>query len=128
MPENRVRLDKWLWAARFYKTRGLARDAIEAGRVKVEGNRVKPSREVRVGDTLTVRAGYDDWQITVAGLSDRRGPAEIARTLYSESEQSRAARLKAQQARKYGAVVAVQGEGRPTKRDRRQLERLRGDD
>ncbi len=120
-----MRLDKWLWAARFFKTRSLAQEAIGNGRVTAEGNRLKPSRLIKCGDTLDLRIGYDDWTIAVLALSERRGPADVARTLYEETEASRSARLLAQEARRMGGVEVIRGEGRPTKRDRRQLERLR---
>ena len=88
-----MRIDKWLWAARFFKTRALAQAAVAGGKVKLHGERVKPAKEVRVGDELAIRVGEYEWSITVNGLLERRGSAEIARTLYSESEESRARRI-----------------------------------
>lgn len=122
-----TRIDKWLWAARFFKTRGLAREAIEGGRVLVGGSRVKPSRQVRVGDEIRVRSTEVERTVRVAGLSARRGPAPAAQALYEETEESVRARVEAQ-ARKALAAdpAAAIGDGRPTKRDRRRIERLRG--
>src|SRR4051812_493890 len=89
---EQVRIDKWLWAARFFKTRSLATDAVLGGHVQVNGARVKPAKDVRVGDTLEVRIGTVQWSLVVAGLSDKRGPASVARTLYEETAESAAAR------------------------------------
>jgi ribosome-associated heat shock protein Hsp15 len=121
-----LRIDKWLWAARFFKTRSLAQDAVGAGKVKVGDERVKPARELKVGDLLTIRVGEYEWVVAVRALSDRRGPAEVARKLYEESEESLARR--AAQAADRRAERAVWGErkGRPTKRERREIERWRG--
>jgi len=121
-----MRLDKWLWAARFYKTRSLAQQAIEAGRVRLGGERVKPSREIRPGELLAIRAQDLEWQIAVRGLSQRRGPAAEARLLYEESESSRTAREALLARRKVAHEPAVELEGRPSKQDRRALRRLRG--
>jgi len=85
-----VRIDKWLWAARFYKTRSLASEAIKGGKVHVNGNRTKPSREVELGDTLILRQGFDEKTVVVQALSDKRGPATVAQQLYSETEESMA--------------------------------------
>jgi ribosome-associated heat shock protein Hsp15 len=117
-----VRLDKWLWAARFFKTRSLAQQAIAAGRVKLNGVRVKPAHEIRVGDAVI--AG--DWQVHVRSLSDRRGPAEEARKLYEETAEGRAERERRADLRRWGAEPARTLKGRPTKRDRRLQEKLRG--
>jgi ribosome-associated heat shock protein Hsp15 len=117
-----MRLDKWLWAARFYKTRSLAQQAIGAGRVKLNDARVKSSHEVKVLDAVSVKVGDYEWQIVVKALSDKRGPAEQARKLYEESEQSRAERARRQDLRRWGAEPAVELKGRPTKRDRRRIE------
>src|SRR5258706_1001227 len=87
-PRNRVRIDKWLWAARFCKTRALAQAAVVAGKVRLHDERIKPSKDVKVGEALTIRVGEFEWSITVTALSDRRGPAEEARKLYVESEES----------------------------------------
>ncbi|WP_374564184.1 RNA-binding S4 domain-containing protein [Ideonella sp.] len=118
-----VRLDKWLWAARFYKTRALAVEAIGKNRVDVNGQPAKPSRDVRVGDALTVREpGLPPRTVEVLGLSELRGPAPIAQQLYAETAASLAAREAAREARRQGVEPAQTIEhGRPTKRDRRQL-------
>jgi ribosome-associated heat shock protein Hsp15 len=120
-----MRLDKWLWAARFYKTRSLAQQAIEAGRVRLGGERIKPSREVRPGDLLVVRVQELEWEVSVRRLSERRGPATEARSLYEESEQSGRRREALLAERKLMVEPARALQGRPTKRDRRTLERLR---
>ena len=115
-----MRLDKWLWAARFFKTRSLAQQAIAAGKVKLNDARVKPAHEIRVGDAIVVR----EWHVYVKALSDRRGPAEEARTLYEETAESRAERQRRDDLRRWGAEPARALKGRPTKRDRRLLESL----
>jgi len=119
-----MRLDKWLWAARFYKTRSLAQQAIAAGRVKLNDARVKSSHELKIGDALAIRVGDFEWQIAVKELSDKRGPAEQARKLYQESEASRAERERRKDLRRWGAEPASTLKGRPTKRDRRSLEKF----
>jgi len=120
-----MRLDKWLWAARFYKTRGLAAEFIEKGRVQVNGQSVKRSRELRVGDLLGLRQGAQGEvarEVRVLALSDVRGPAPVAQTLYEETAQSIAAREAAAKARAYVTDPALTIEqGRPTKRNRREL-------
>lgn len=121
-----VRLDIWLWAARFYKTRSLASQAIELGRVRVAGERAKRSRLVRVGDCLVVRHPPFERAIIVRGLSDTRGPATVAAELYEETAESRAAREKlAAQLRAIGPSVIRTEAGRPTKKERRDLDRWR---
>ena len=119
-----MRIDKWLWAARFYKTRSLAQQAVGGGRVKLNGDRVKAAHAVKVGDALLIRIAEFDWHIVVRGLSERRGPAEQARQLYEESEVGRAERQKRMDLRRWGAEPALRLKGRPTKRDRRRLEKL----
>jgi ribosome-associated heat shock protein Hsp15 len=121
-----VRIDKWLWAARFYKTRSLASRACELGRVEANGQHVKPAREVRVGDLLEVKNDSGVFQIEVLLLSDVRGPAPIAQTLYRETEASRELRLKVAQEHKAMPRFETSTEGRPSKRDRREIARLRG--
>lgn len=118
-----VRLDKWLWAARFYKTRALAVEAIGKNRVDVNGQPAKPSRDVRVGDALTLREpGLPARTVQVLGISELRGPATVAQQLYAETAESLAAREAAREARRQGVEPAQTIEhGRPTKRDRRQL-------
>lgn len=120
-----MRIDKWLWAARFYKTRSLAQQAVEAGRVKVNGERVKPAKELRVADRLDLKIAAQDWTLIVRALSDKRGPAAVAQTLYEEPEESRARRAEQSALRKLSAEAERLRQGRPTKRDRRQLDRWR---
>jgi ribosome-associated heat shock protein Hsp15 len=119
-----VRLDKWLWAARFFKTRSLAQQAIAAGRVKLNDVRVKPAHDLRVGDAVVVRVSDFEWQVKVKALSDKRGPAEEAKKLYLESDASRAERERRGDLRRWGAEPARALKGRPTKRNRRLLEGL----
>jgi ribosome-associated heat shock protein Hsp15 len=120
-----VRLDKWLWAARFFKTRSLAQQAIAAGRVKLNDVRVKPAHELKVGDAVFLRKEDLQWQVVVRQLSDKRGPAEEAKKLYLESDASRAERERRGDLRRWGAEPARELKGRPTKRDRRLQEKLR---
>jgi ribosome-associated heat shock protein Hsp15 len=123
----RVRIDKWLWAARFFKTRSLASRACELGRILCNGQPAKPSREVRVGDELCVRNEVGDFQLKVLAVSGVRGPAAIAQTLYAETEASKESRRRKVEERK---AMQLQGEPpreyKPSKRDRRQLQRFRG--
>lgn len=121
-----IRIDKWLWAARFYKTRSAARQAVEGGKVKLNGERVKPSKDVKCGDTLVIHIGAYEWVIRVVGLSEKRGPAPVARRLYEEDETSRARRAEQVALRRLGSDPEADRRGRPTKRERRQLERWRG--
>ncbi|MGB6943290.1 MAG: RNA-binding S4 domain-containing protein [Bryobacteraceae bacterium] len=121
-----IRIDKWLWAARFFKTRSLASRACELGRVEASGQHVKPAREIRVGDLLRVKNDSGEFQIEVLLLSDMRGPAPVAQTLYRETEASRELRLKLAEERKAMPRYETATEGRPSKRDRRQINRLRG--
>jgi ribosome-associated heat shock protein Hsp15 len=119
-----MRIDKWLWAARFFKTRGLAQQAIAAGRVKIGGDRIKPSHSLKMDDELRVRVGELEWHVRVRGLSERRGPAVEARKLYEETEASRAERQRRIDLERWSAEPAAVIKGRPTKRDRRRLEGL----
>ena len=121
-----VRMDKWLWAARFFKTRSLSARACELGRIESNGQLAKPAREVHVGDMLQVKNEGGVFQVEVVVLSDMRGPAPIARTLYRETDESRELRLKLAEERKAAPHFEAQREGKPSKRDRRQLGRLRG--
>lgn len=121
-----VRIDKWLWAARFFKTRSLAARACELGRVVSNGNPAKPAREVHPGDMLRVKNDSGEFQIEVLALSEMRGPAAAAQTLYRETEASREQRLRLAQERKAMPTFDWEYEGRPSKRDRRLLGRLRG--
>jgi ribosome-associated heat shock protein Hsp15 len=121
-----MRVDKWLWAARFFKTRSLAARSCELGRVKSNGQGVKSSREVKLGDFLEITNGGGEFQVEVLGLSEMRGPASVAQTLYRETDESREKRRKAAEERKSMPVFEVLHDGRPSKRDRRQLIRVRG--
>jgi ribosome-associated heat shock protein Hsp15 len=121
-----VRMDKWLWAARFFKTRSLAARACELGRIESNRQSAKASREVRVGDLLQVKNDGGDFQVEVLVLSETRGPAALAQTLYRETEASRELRLKLKEERKSMPNFEALREGKPSKRDRRELGRLRG--
>jgi ribosome-associated heat shock protein Hsp15 len=123
---DHLRIDKWLWAARFFKTRSLAAQAIEAGRVRMNGDRIKPAKHVKPGDEIAVRIDELEWVVEVHGLAARRGPAEAARKLYAEREDSLARRQAAIDVRKAQPEPAFGLRGRPTKRDRRMLKRLTG--
>jgi ribosome-associated heat shock protein Hsp15 len=120
-----TRIDKWLWAARFYKTRSLATDAVLAGHVQVNGGRVKPSKDVRVGDDVEVRIGTVTWSVGVTGLSDKRGSATVARTLYAETSESAKAREEQALQRRLARPLGAELGERPTKQDRRRLDALR---
>lgn len=126
-PLDRMRLDKWLWAARFFKTRSLATQAIDHGRVKLNGERIKPARELRPGDRLEIHIGEFDWTLTVKALSMQRGPAPVAHRLYEEDAASHARRQQQVSDRKLTASPAASIKGRPTKRDRRQIHRFTGE-
>ena len=121
---ERLRIDKWLWAARFFKTRSIAKTAIEGGKVHIDGQRVKVSREIGVGDIVVVKQGWDEKEIEVTALSDRRGPASEAQQLYAETERSIARRAKEAEARKAAGAMARPTQ-RPGKHERKALERLR---
>ncbi len=120
-----MRIDKWLWAARFFKTRGLAQEAVAGGRVKLNGERIKPAHAVRPGDALVIRIDEIEWDIAVRGLDDRRGPAAQAKRLYEESAAGMAGRERLMDLRRWGTEPAARLKGRPTKRDRRLLEKYR---
>jgi ribosome-associated heat shock protein Hsp15 len=123
---NGIRIDKWLWAARFFKTRSLASRACELGRVESKGQSVKPSRDIRVGDQLQIKNDSGSFQVEVLVLSEMRGPAPVAQTLYRETEASRELRLKLAEERKAVPRFETSPEKKPSKRDRRQIDRLRG--
>ena len=125
-PDHRFRIDKWLWAARFYKTRSIAADAVDSGKVTVNGSRVKPARALRLGDSLTIRTPGAEYAVRVTALSARRGSATEAATLYSETEESKRQREYARLTRSERHPDARSGI-RPTKRARRQLHRFRGE-
>ncbi len=119
-----MRLDKWLWAARFYKTRTLASDAVDGGKVKLNGFATKPAKEVKIGDRLHVRVGDQVWEVVVQGLNEQRRPAPEAQLLYQETQDSVRQRIQAAELRKLAPAPAPDHKGRPTKRDRRQLSRF----
>ena len=119
-------MDKWLWAARFFKTRSLAARACELGRIESNGQAAKPAREVRVGDRLRIKNERDDFDVDVLILSELRGPAAVAQTLYRETDASRELRLKLAEQRKAMPDFEALREGKPSKRDRREISRLRG--
>ena len=119
-----MRIDKWLWAARFFKTRSLAQQAIVAGRVKLNEDRIKPAQELKTGAELSIRIGDYEWRVVVRGLSDKRGPAETARKLYEETPASLAERQRRQDLRRLSPEPGAERKGRPTKRDRRLIEGL----
>ncbi len=121
-----VRMDKWLWAARFFKTRTLAARACELGRIESNGQPAKPAREVRIGDLLRVKNEGGEFQLEVLALSEMRGPAAVAQTLYQETEASRELRFKVLEERKTLPHFEAMRDGKPSKRDRRELARLRG--
>jgi ribosome-associated heat shock protein Hsp15 len=120
-----VRLDKWLWAARFFKTRSIAREAVSGGKVQLNGNRAKPGRTLSIGDELRIQRGEEEFLITVAELSGSRGPAAVARSLYEESEENRVIREKLAEDRKLERELNASRERRPDKRQRRNLIRFR---
>jgi len=123
---SRVRIDKWLWAARFFKTRTLAARACELGRIETNGQRVKPAREVHSGDLLQVKNEAGEFEVEVLALSETRGPAVVAQSLYRETERSREFRLKLAEQRKAMPLLETSGQGKPSKRNRREMDRLRG--
>ena len=120
-----ARLDKWLWAARFFKTRSLAAEAIDGGKVQLNGERVKRSKGVRAGDEVRVRLGPYEHRVVVRSTSDRRGSASVAATLYDEIAESRATREALIEQRRMETAAGAQDPGRPSKRDRRQIDQLR---
>jgi ribosome-associated heat shock protein Hsp15 len=123
---ERVRIDKWLWAARFFKTRSLATEAVQGGRVHVDGARVKPARDVRIGEVVAVTVGEVITTVVVRGLSVRRGPAPQAALLYEETTDSRLSRDGRREERRVAPTPGAGLQGRPAKRDRRRIEAMRG--
>ncbi len=123
---DRTRLDKWLWAARFYKHRTAATDAVDGGKVKLNGMAVKPAREVRPGDRIEITIDEDVRVVIVRAIADKRGPASVAQTLYEETLDSLARREAARETRKLAATPGADLHGRPTKRDRRRIDRFGG--
>jgi ribosome-associated heat shock protein Hsp15 len=123
--ESSVRLDKWLWAARFFKTRSVAREAVSGGKVHLNGNRAKPGRTINIGDELRIQRGEEEFVITIAEPSTRRGPATVARTLYEESDESLIRREKLAEERKLERQQHDTRERRPDKRQRRNIVRFK---
>ncbi len=121
-----MRIDKWLWAARFFKTRAVASRACELGRIECNGQPVKPSREIRPGDRLRVRTEGGTYELNVLGLSEMRGPAAVAQTLYAETEESKQARQQLAEQRKLTPRIEALHEGKISKRDRRRFNWIRG--
>jgi ribosome-associated heat shock protein Hsp15 len=122
---ERIRIDRWLWAARFYKTRAMATDAVLGGRVRLNGDRVKPAKDVRSADVVEVRVGEDRFTVVVRALADKRGSARVAATLYDETAESIADRARAADERRLVRPPGDPSGGRPTKQDRRRIEALR---
>ena len=122
---EQVRLDKWLWAARFFKTRSLATEAINGGKVHVNGERAKPSRKVNLGDQMVIRQGYAEKQVIVTGLGERRGSAKMAAELYTETEESIRRREAEAEQRRLLAAAMPQQDQRPSKKQRRQIHRFK---
>jgi ribosome-associated heat shock protein Hsp15 len=125
-PADRVRLDKWLWAARFFKTRSLATEAVDGGKVDVNGARAKPAKLIGPGDEIRVRVGPQLFVVTVKDTAERRGPASVARELYDETPESVAARERAAEQHRLAATTFDFDEGRPSKKDRRELRKFKG--
>src|SRR2546428_12804598 len=122
-----VRLDTWLWAARFFKTRALASEAVAGGKVELNGTRAKRAKQLRVGDRLRVRKGPFDYQLTVRQLALHRGPPGVAATLYDEDPETRVLRERLAQQLKLAPSLRYEGKGRPTKKEPREIERLKGE-
>jgi ribosome-associated heat shock protein Hsp15 len=120
-----VRIDKWLWAARFFKTRSMAARACELGRIAGNGQTAKPAREVKTGDMLRIKTEGGEFEVEVLGVSEMRGPAAVAQTLYRETDASREARARLAEARRTAPTFDFEHEGRPSKRDRREISRLK---
>jgi ribosome-associated heat shock protein Hsp15 len=118
-----VRIDKWLWAARFFKTRSMATDAVDGGKVRLNGERVKPARNVKIGDRLDIDNGATEWEVIVDDLAEKRGSATIAQTLYTETQESIERRDRKAEQRKYFREPGADLKGRPTKRDRRLIDK-----
>ena len=126
MEDNNVRIDKWLWAARFFKTRSRAADAVDRGRVRIAGEPVKPARVVKLNEKISIDNGSDRWEVVVLGVSDKRGPAPVARELYRETQESMTRRENDSEARRLFPEPGSSIKGRPTKRDRRAISRAGG--
>ncbi len=128
MPDDRVRLDKWLWAARFFKTRALATEAVNGGKVHLSGQRVKPARIVKINDSYEIQRGFDRITIVVDALAARRGSASVAQTLYTETAESIARREKEAEQRRLARLQHPVLDHRPNKKERRKLRRFTGKD
>lgn len=120
-PGHKIRIDKWLWAARFYKTRSLASEAIKKGKILIDGDKIKPSRELRCGETLTISQNFLTKTVLILGLSERRGPASVAQSLYQETTESIENRERLNLLKKAQPGLRDAGQGRPTKKERRQI-------
>jgi ribosome-associated heat shock protein Hsp15 len=125
MPLAETRIDKWLWAARFYKTRSLATAAVAGGKIEVNGDGAKPSKSVKPGDRVRIRIGPVEYTITVKAIGERRGSVQAAQALYDESLESRVARERIAAQRRFAAPPAYEEKGKPSKKDRRAMDRLR---
>lgn len=126
MPDDKVRIDKWLWAARFFKTRAFASEAVNGGKVHLDGQRIKASRSVKLNDVYEIHRGFERLQVVVDQLSSRRGPASVARTLYTETEKSIATREKEAEQRKLARLQHPVMDHRPSKKDRRKMRSFSG--
>lgn len=125
--DERVRLDKWLWAARFFKHRSLATEAVDGGKVQLNGIRVKPAKDVKAGDRVDIQIADSHYTVIVRGIAEKRGSATLAQGLYEETPESIAAREAGREARRLAATPGADLHGRPTKRDRRQIGRFTGE-
>ncbi len=123
---DRVRIDKWLWAARFFKTRGAATETVQGGRVHINDERAKPAKDVLIGDVIELTVGQIPWTVVVTGIADKQGSAAVAATLYDETAESREKRQQLAADRRFARPVGSDLGARPTKRDRRRIEQLRG--
>ena len=122
-----VRIDSWLWAARFFKTRSLAKAAIEGGKIQIDGSKAKPSKNVQPGQTIAITKGTEHFEVVVEGLSSKRGPASVAQTLYEETEQSRQRREQSSEQRKLARAVTAAPDHKPSKKERRDIQRFKRD-
>ncbi|BAP13137.1 MAG: tRNA synthetase RNA-binding protein [Alcanivorax borkumensis] len=122
-----VRIDSWLWAARFFKTRTLAKNAIEGGKIHIDGNRTKASKAVQSGQTVTISKGTEHFEVVVRGLSNKRGPAKVAQTLYEETTESVAKREMNSEQRKLARAAAAAPDHKPSKKERRDIQRFKRD-
>ena len=126
MPPSETRIDKWLWAARFYKTRSLATDGVSGGKIEINGEHVKPSKMVKTGDLVRIRIGPVEYLVIVKAIGERRGSAPAAQALYDETPESKALREKIAAQRRFASPPAYEEKGKPTKKDRRDMDRWRG--